>query len=153
MTTNETPARPVNEPALVNTSPKDSVILDALEEPLSEGYHFSSHCELPKSDALRQPVVDLDSRLSARLEGWSNGSFSRNIDQFLDLVASLRLKHMPHRGSAWDKMLQQAVMFSSQVHHYEEAVSETLMDSSQAASIIYGCVHALIEVRTCLSFE
>lgn len=134
-------SKPVNEA----DSPTDSVILDSRRDSLNFG--LVSHGDVPKSDALRQPVAALGSRLNRSLGSWSvDGSLSQDIGQLLDFVAVHRLKRMPHRGSKWDKFLQHCVAFAGQVHHYEEAVAETLLESSLAASVIYGCVHALIEV-------
>lgn len=130
-------------PSPLPTSPRDSVIVD-------EGFNKSGFAEVPRSDALRQPLASLDSRIRGSVDIWSmNDSVSQSIDQFLDYVATHRLKHMPHKGSKWDKVLQQSVSLSSQVHRYEEAVTDTLLDSSQAASLIYACLHTLLEV--CIS--
>lgn len=136
-------SKPINAPSTSGGSPRDSVILDSSTE-------FMSHGEVPKSDALRQPLASLESRLRGSLDFWSSDdSLSQNIDQFLDYVAAHRLKHMPHKGGKWDKILLQSVSLTSTVHHYEEAVSETLLESKQAAAIIYACIHALLDVSCC----
>ena len=125
------------------SSPTDSVILDA-----SIYDSFANNNHVAKSDALSQPLVSLTSRLKDHLETWSiEGSLSQNIDQFLDMVATNRLKHMPHKGSKWDRFLQRSVAFAGQIHRYDDTVSETLLGSDQATAMIYSCLHVIIEVR------
>jgi len=134
----------VHGPGSSDHSPRDSVIL---ERPTNSTNGLVLHGEVPKSNALHQPLVLLESRLQGNLESWSDGPLSQNIDELLDYVAAHRLKHMPHKGSKWDSILQQSVAFTSQVHHFETAVADTLLESKHAASIIYSCIHVLLEVR------
>ncbi|GAB7346847.1 hypothetical protein MBLNU459_g1933t1 [Dothideomycetes sp. NU459] len=103
--------------------------------------------DVQMSDMLKQATSSVTSKLEGH-EVWSQGTYVESIDAFLDYVAANRLRNMPHKGSKWDKILLQSVFFTSQVHHFEEAARDILTDSAKAASIIYGCVHAMLEMNT-----
>lgn len=101
--------------------------------------------DVQQSDMLKQTTSSVTSKLDS-YQVWSQGTYVTSIDAFLDVVAAIRLRNMPHKGSKWDKILLQSVFFTSQVHHFEEAARDILIDSARAASLIYGCVHAMLEV-------
>ena len=144
MTSTTTPAEATNGPEISPVSPADSVILDVAAP---GGFANDGFGKIAKSDALRQPLVSLDARLKTHLDAWSaQRPLSHDINQFLDFVAALRLKHMPNKGSKWDKILQQSTLFAGQVHRYNEVVAETLIGSSKVAAIIYSCLHVILEV-------
>lgn len=101
--------------------------------------------DVQQSDMLKQTTSSVTSKLESH-QVWSQGSHVDSIDAFLDVVAAIRLRNMPHKGSKWDKILLQSVFFCSQVHHFEEAARDILVDSAKAASIIYGGVQSILEV-------
>lgn len=140
----------INHPSPTDESPQDSVVLDkSAVKPTSMEGLINLKSEIPKSDALRQPLLGLMSRLTAGHDNWpAEVSLSQNIEQFLDYVAANRLKHMPHKGSKWDKILQRSVAFASQLRLFVDVVSVTILDSAQASEMVYSCIHALLEVCT-----
>ncbi|KAI9817884.1 MAG: hypothetical protein M1827_001003 [Pycnora praestabilis] len=73
-------------------------------------------------------------------------SSSISIEDFLDYVATERLRRMPHKGSKWDKVLKWAEHFATQVSIYGLQVNIFLPHSKEAASLVMGSCRALLEM-------
>ncbi|KAL0264075.1 hypothetical protein SLS55_000019 [Diplodia seriata] len=70
----------------------------------------------------------------------------KNVDGFLDYVAHLRLRYMPHPGSKWDRVLQWAEFFASAVHHFQAAAASVMSCGDDAAQLIWGSCRVLLEM-------
>ncbi|PQE21552.1 nacht domain protein [Rutstroemia sp. NJR-2017a WRK4] len=61
------------------------------------------------------------------------------VERFFDIVATIRLLQIPHRGSRWDKVLKWAEFFAGQVSAFaEEIATFTTPHEQKAATIIWA---------------
>jgi hypothetical protein len=68
------------------------------------------------------------------------------VEGFLDFVASLRLRRMPHKGSKWDRVLQWAEFFASSVANYETCMRGSVAYDQEAAKTIWSNCRILLEL-------
>jgi hypothetical protein len=95
---------------------------------------------------LRQTVIATRSLFISELSLDADYIDSMKVGTFLDYLERERLKHMPHRGSRWDKVLKWAEFFACQISRYEEAVHSFIPDSKNAAKMIWAASRGLIEL-------
>ena len=76
-------------------------------------------------------------------------SFSRGIsmEDFFDYVAAERLRHLPARGSRWDKVLKWAELFACQVIGYHKSVASFVSHSHEASRLVWSSCRSLLQVR------
>jgi RecG-like helicase len=77
------------------------------------------------------------------------------VERFFDIVATIRLLQIPHRGSRWDKVLKWAEFFAGQVSAFaDEIATFTTPHEQKAATIIWASCRTLLEVcATVLPFH
>ena len=68
------------------------------------------------------------------------------VEGFLDFVASLRLRYMPHKGSKWDRVLQWAEFFASSVANYESCLQGSVIYSQDLSRSIWSSCRILLEL-------
>jgi len=69
------------------------------------------------------------------------------VERFFDIVATIRLLQIPHRGSRWDKVLKWAEFFAGQVSAFaDEIASFTTQHEQKAATIIWASCRTLLEM-------
>jgi hypothetical protein len=71
---------------------------------------------------------------------------SKDIGIVLDFIAGERLRCYPHPGSRYDKTLRWAESFATQFYAFSETVSDFVMHSSEAVSMIFGSCMLLLQV-------
>lgn len=65
---------------------------------------------------------------------------------FLDFIATERLRSMPHRGSKWDKILKWAESYARAVERFSLEVAEIMPHTWESAKIVWGCCKLLLSV-------
>lgn len=68
------------------------------------------------------------------------------IEEYLEYIEGLRLTHMPHKGSHWDKVLKWAEFFGLQISGYAKTVESILSEAEHAAKLIWTACRALLQV-------
>lgn len=65
---------------------------------------------------------------------------------FLDFIATERLRSMPHKGSKWDKILKWAESYARSVDRYAKEVSGLMVHTWESARLVWGCCKMLLQV-------
>ncbi|KAL8995733.1 MAG: hypothetical protein Q9169_004591 [Polycauliona sp. 2 TL-2023] len=68
------------------------------------------------------------------------------IEQYFEHIERLRLTHMPHRGSHWDKVLKWAEFFGLQISDYAHTVEPYVAESKLAARLIWTACRVLLDL-------
>ncbi|KAF2089031.1 hypothetical protein K490DRAFT_38494 [Saccharata proteae CBS 121410] len=108
-------------------------------------------CRLPKTDILRERTIRTTTIMKTRL-GSSSSQFLESIytiDDFLEAIASERIRFMPHDGSKWDKVLRWAECFAGYIYILHEAVHGFMPHSETATRMIWSSVLSLLQMGPC----
>lgn len=68
------------------------------------------------------------------------------IDDLLGFIAAERLRSMPHKGSAWDKVLKWAEGFSKKVDVFCYTIGSFTLARREGEQMVYGCCRTLLKV-------
>lgn len=71
---------------------------------------------------------------------------SPTVEDFLEALANERLRHMPHDGSNWDKVLRWAENIGGHVLIFHEAVHDFMLNSEDATRLIWGSCLSLLQM-------
>ncbi|KAL1628509.1 hypothetical protein SLS56_005854 [Neofusicoccum ribis] len=103
----------------------------------TNGYHSSSSNTRrssvsynSKTSILRERTVRMSQSIRMRFGGSSDVflDHTNSFDDFIDAVADIRLRFMPHSGSKWDKVLRWAEGFCTYVCTFHDVVEEFMLD-------------------------
>ena len=102
----------------------------------------------PKISILRDTTTRVSTLIKTRLGSAAEEVFggSQTFDDFLDALENERLRHMPHDGSEWDKVLRWAESFAEYMYMFHESVKSFMEHSEEATRLIWGSCLSLLQV-------
>lgn len=108
-----------------------------------------THSQVTKTNILKERTMKTSAMVQSRFGQHTSIILDSTptFDDFLDALAETRLRHMPHDGSKWDKVLRWAEGFTRHVHIFQQAVQGFMNDSEQATRMIWGSCLFLLQVR------
>jgi hypothetical protein len=111
---------------------------------------FNDSIRVPKVSVLRESMVRTSSMIRTQLGSSSSIVFdsSPTVEDFLEALANERLRHMPHDGSNWDKVLRWAENIGGHVLIFHEAVHDFMLNSEDATRLIWGSCLSLLQVSS-----
>ena len=117
---------------------------------LSSLTRFFSHSHSKKNEYVKEQHVVIRRKAQQELGAEASTRIvNTTFVEFLEWIRSERLTRLPHKGSAWDRVLSAAQYFAEQVHGFEAAVQDFTSESSIAAHFIFGQCLLLLEVSHC----
>ena len=70
----------------------------------------------------------------------------KSVEAFFDFVAGIRLREIPRDGGRWDKVLQHAELFASQVSWFSDEASKYATHCHETACSIWSSCRSLLQV-------
>lgn len=70
-----------------------------------------------------------------------------SVEDFLEFIDTERLRRIPRQGSGWDRVLKWAEYFAGLVAAYQESVGEFVLQSEEAAKVVWSLCQKLLLVR------
>ncbi|KAL9092970.1 MAG: hypothetical protein Q9159_000594 [Coniocarpon cinnabarinum] len=96
---------------------------------------------------LKEQHVVVRDRSRARLgAGLSSYVFDTSYSGLLEWIKAERLTRLPHKGSAWDRVLSGAHFFAEQVNSLHEKTQAFNADTNIAANFVFGQCQLLLEL-------
>ena len=103
---------------------------------------------------LKETTTKAQKKLQSLGGSPADASFSGlSIEELLDYIAAERLRHLPPRGSRWDRVLKYAVLFADEVNAYQQSVSSFLSHHEEAARLVWRSCRILLQVCIVLKDE
>jgi hypothetical protein len=102
-----------------------------------------------KTNILQERTVQTTAMIKTQLGSSADVIFdsTSTFHDFLEALGTERLRHMPHDGSMWDKVLRWTEGFTGHVHMFQSAVEGFMNNSVEASQLIWGSCLSLLQVR------